>query len=260
MPTATVEKQALPLLLAGMVSDLKGEGGNMQLPDKNIYFSFEELTEKWQCTKAELLKHIFNQSLTPSIHVFSMYKKLQIQTNSNGNLRPVPIEDSDQHEWTKGFYYLIFLAAANPYEMGTPFFSSSREPKKGDYCYRLNGAAVIKFDAVDQNLNITIEKEKNNIFFIKDEIERFELEHSKQIPKDEILNKQLSGKSKTTALQLIGGLVNIAYAMDIHAKRLTGVSEIIKDLNLRRINITEDTLSKWIKEAAQVIEKPDKNI
>lgn len=187
----------------------------MQLPDKNIYFSFEELTEKWQCTKAELLKHIFNQSLTPSIHVFSMYEKLQIQTNSNGDLRPVPIEDSNQCEWAKGFYYLIFLAAANPYEMGTPFFSSSREPKKGDYCYRLNGAAVIKFDAVDQNLTVTIEKKEGDIFFVREEIERFEREHMcNTMPetRSDVTSgddKNVNLKSETSYLNVIGAMLGL---------------------------------------------------
>lgn len=66
----------------------------------------------------------------------------------------------------------------------------------------------------------------------------------------------LEGKSKNTALQLIGGLVKSTYKMDIHSKKLNGLSEIVSDLEREGISITSETVSAWIKEAAQVIEKP----
>jgi hypothetical protein len=75
---------------------------------------------------------------------------------------------------------------------------------------------------------------------------------------NEKLNKLnvIDGKSKTTALQLIGGLVMSAYGMDIHATRLDQVAEVVEDLSRQGINISSETVSKWIKEAAQVIDKP----
>ena len=46
------------------------------------------------------------------------------------------------------------------------------------------------------------------------------------------------------------------YGMNIHANRLTGVSDIVSALAGKGIGLTEETVSNWIKEAAQVIEKP----
>jgi hypothetical protein len=75
---------------------------------------------------------------------------------------------------------------------------------------------------------------------------------------NEKLNKLdvIEGKSRTTALQLIGGLVMSTYKMDIHAKRLDQVAEVVEDITRQGINISSETVSKWIKEAAQVIDKP----
>ncbi|MFZ6690878.1 hypothetical protein [Undibacterium sp. SXout20W] len=66
----------------------------------------------------------------------------------------------------------------------------------------------------------------------------------------------LDGKAKTTALRLIGGLAIGGYGMDIHAKRLDKLDDIVRDFEKNGISITSETMSKWIKEAAQVIEKP----
>jgi hypothetical protein len=66
----------------------------------------------------------------------------------------------------------------------------------------------------------------------------------------------LEGKAKTTALQLIGGLVMSAYGMDIHANRLENLSQVVNDLEVQGITITKETVSKWIKEAAKEIDQP----
>ena len=68
----------------------------------------------------------------------------------------------------------------------------------------------------------------------------------------------LSGKAKTTALRIIGGLAMKGYGMDIHADRLERIGEIVKDLQMSGADVTEKTLRMWIKEAAKVIEPPKK--
>ena len=73
---------------------------------------------------------------------------------------------------------------------------------------------------------------------------------------EDIKISDLDGKAKTTALRLIGGLAIGGYGMDIHAKRLDKLDDIVRDFEKNGISITSETMSKWIKEAAQIIDKP----
>lgn len=66
----------------------------------------------------------------------------------------------------------------------------------------------------------------------------------------------LAGKSKTTALKIIGGLVKGAYGIDIHSGRFERIGEAVGDLERAGAGITEKTLREWLKLAADVIDKP----
>lgn len=66
----------------------------------------------------------------------------------------------------------------------------------------------------------------------------------------------LSGKGRSTALKIIGGLAREVYRMDIHADRLERIGEMVKDLEKAGAGITEKTLRDWIKESATIIEPP----
>lgn len=66
----------------------------------------------------------------------------------------------------------------------------------------------------------------------------------------------LEGKTKSTLQKILGGVVMKGYGKDIHANRISGISEIVSDLALCGVLIKEDTLSKHLKAAAQLITKP----
>lgn len=64
----------------------------------------------------------------------------------------------------------------------------------------------------------------------------------------------LAGKTRATALKIIGGLAMEAYRMDIHGERLDQIGEMLRDLEKAGASITEKTLRSWIRQAADVIE------
>lgn len=66
----------------------------------------------------------------------------------------------------------------------------------------------------------------------------------------------LEGKTKSTLQKILGGVVMKGYGKDIHASRIAGISEIVSDLALSGVSIKEDTLSKHLKAAAELIPKP----
>lgn len=65
----------------------------------------------------------------------------------------------------------------------------------------------------------------------------------------------LAGKTKTTALKIIGGMAIKGYGMDIHASRLTRIGDLVGDLQRAGAGVSEKTLRDWIKEASTVVER-----
>ncbi|MBT8420578.1 MAG: hypothetical protein KJO08_06915 [Gammaproteobacteria bacterium] len=72
--------------------------------------------------------------------------------------------------------------------------------------------------------------------------------------RNELKADELEGKARSTALKIIGGMAMDAYGINIHADRLERIGEMVKDFQLKGVNVTEKTLSTWIKKAAEVIE------
>ncbi len=68
----------------------------------------------------------------------------------------------------------------------------------------------------------------------------------------------LAGKARTTALKIIAGLAMTGYGMNIHSPRLEKIGEVVEDLQRCGAGVTEKTLRDWLKEAAVVVEPPEK--
>lgn len=69
----------------------------------------------------------------------------------------------------------------------------------------------------------------------------------------------LKGKQKTTALKIIGGIATEQYGINLHDSRLTGIGEIVDDLERAGVPVTEKTLRAYLKEAGDLIEPHNKN-
>jgi hypothetical protein len=196
----------------------------------------------------------------------------------------------------KGFYYLRFNResldelAAFEVQIELPHFKGNLKPRwglcdtsctltYGDNCFSIESAVfeskeiercerenkiggsyvessnLSKFDqekSLVQNLEKTLQDTRKQLTDSQRTSEA--LQKSLAILQKEIIE----GKAKNTALHLIGGLVMGAYSMDIHAKKLSGLSEIVDDLARLGISITSETVSAWIKDAAQIIANPHK--
>lgn len=68
----------------------------------------------------------------------------------------------------------------------------------------------------------------------------------------------LAGKARTTALKIIAGLAMRGYGMNIHSPRLEKIGEVVEDLQRCGAGVTEKTLRDWLKEAAVVVDPPEK--
>ena len=75
--------------------------------------------------------------------------------------------------------------------------------------------------------------------------------------RDKLKADGLEGKTKSTLLKIIGGLAMSGHGMSIHDERLSGITEMVKDLQRVGVDVTEKTLRERLKEAASIIDRPN---
>jgi len=64
---------------------------------------------------------------------------------------------------------------------------------------------------------------------------------------------RLQGKSRTMALNLIGGLAMVGAELDIHSPRLDGIGGVLDDLAAKGVKVSEQTLRDYLRDAAKII-------
>ena len=81
-----------------------------------------------------------------------------------------------------------------------------------------------------------------------DELEVLTLE------RDQLKVEALNGKSRTTALKIIGGMAIDAYRVDIHSDRMNNIGELERALQTLGASVNAKTLREWLKDAAKVVD------
>lgn len=72
------------------------------------------------------------------------------------------------------------------------------------------------------------------------------------------MTKEVSGKSRSTVAKIIGGLLIKGHGIDIHADRIEGLGDVMKDLESLGAGVSENALREWIKLAKEQIEPQKK--
>lgn len=75
---------------------------------------------------------------------------------------------------------------------------------------------------------------------------------------DKLKADALEGMTRTSAMKIIGGMAVRGYRIDIHAERLSGIGEVVEDLQHVGASVTEKTLRKFLKGASEVIDRSSK--
>jgi hypothetical protein len=112
-------------------------------------------------------------------------------------------------------------------------------------------AKALAFSAIDDDRALL----KQEIDRLREEL-RNTIDRAAQLvlERDNLKSEFLAGKTKTTALRIIGGMAIGGYGMDIHATRLTGLKELSTDLQQVGADVGEKTLRDWLKSASAVVE------
>lgn len=221
----------------------------MQLPEKE-YYTFTDLTYKWRIEQEYLDSLVLKEKLIPSYFVTDHQATEVRFIESMIGDKTILVEDTihvGKHIGRR------FIYLRDPVRTSLSTY---------DFVYGCEHPTDPKEEMAYWNwykFTTPIKSGDSQVVFLKSEVDRYEREH-RQPEKIEqptnVLMDDLEGKAKNTALRLIGGFAMDGYGIDIHASRLTGISELVSALSEKGISITEETLSKWLKKAAKVIDKP----
>ena len=222
----------------------------IELPAKK-YYTFLELALRLQCSDQDLRHLLIEGEIAPSILLENgLYCDYQIQSNEEEDgihLWPSQMfdcESSADELGTRtqlgGFYFLIFprlisatscefnYASNNPYGHG-----------EGDICYLMEKPYsldyILKFGAV-----------------MAGELGRFEALHSKNNVSVQA-EKPLGTSERNQLLKMVIGMAMDSYGHDPKALKSNAANQIADDLSKYGIKITDDTVRKYLKEAANTV-------
>lgn len=154
-------------------------------------------------------------------------------------------------DWVEGLYF-----KDSDWVIHQAFFSGSGELLKGEQDLRRN--ALRSALGLHQDAEMSVET-RAVVADLKREIDRLNSELTEANAKVTSLQAEsLRGKARTTALRLIGGLAMVGAELDIHSGKFEGITDVIRDLALKGVSVTDDTLRDYLKEASEVIGNTNK--
>lgn len=153
-------------------------------------------------------------------------------------------------DWVDGLYF-----KDSDWALHEAFFSGSGELSDGERDLR-RSALRSRLGLQDGVGSPT--KNTADTTALTGEIDRLKAELDEANAKAASLQSEaLKGKARTTALKLIGGLAMVGAELDIHSGKIEGITDVLRDLSLKGVNVTDDTLRNYLKDAASVIGKPN---
>jgi len=119
----------------------------IKLPTKR-WFTFSELSERWQCTPLDIVKLLIDGALVPSYHFSDNFKVYSMQYEGAGQSGNLILEEvcevvkgglvEEVLETRQGFFYLMRPEVISPRDCRFHLFSEVRECSEfGDRCFQI---------------------------------------------------------------------------------------------------------------------------
>ena len=97
-----------------------------------------------------------------------------------------------------------------------------------------------------------LENVENSSVFLLEEVAKYETKHGDDSQDDEI-KKPLATRERDTLLKLVIGMAITGYKYDPAASKSITPKEIADDLAALGMTITDDTVRKYLKQAADIV-------
>lgn len=220
----------------------------MQLPEKD-YLSFQELASKWRCSDADLFHLVATRKLTPSIFIAGKFDTYQVEPYMDG----LAISgfssggESLEEEFLNGIFYLNWMGNSGRRVCLFNYFSIHQELAEFNFAYGLNENVSLQLLVGDDEVIAS-----DTIIFIKNEIERFELEHMQISSKVDInINeKPLRSRERNNLLKVIAALCKEQNLnLDMPYKAAGIIENQIKSLAL---SLSNETIASILSDAEKL--------
>jgi len=216
------------------------------------YFTFEELVVRWDRTSNDLVQLVIDGEMVPSLYIpsggylLNQFVPIDIE-DADSTCSPSPLHDPSIDEldnevrgWVTGFRYLILPQRTDSHDCDFHYFAAAPlDRDHGALCYslehRVGIADVLKSGMV-----------------MADEVARVEAKSSEK-PAPDSNEKALSTTERNTLLKLVIGMAVKGYSYDPEASKSGVPKEIVDDLANLGIAITDDTVRRYLKEAARTV-------
>jgi len=152
-------------------------------------------------------------------------------------------------DWVGGLYF-----KDSDWEVHQAFFSGSGELLKSELDLRRN---ALRSQLGLPNDVDTSSQRSIGTMDLTSEVDRLKAELDTANAKITSLQSEvLKGYARTSALKVIGGLAMVGAELDIHSGKIEGITDVVRDLALKGVDVTDDTLRKYLKDASNIIGKP----
>lgn len=236
----------------------------IKLPERN-YLTFPELMKRWECEEDDLRRLIISGALKPSYVVNDGADLVTLVPPGEGpdicwDWEPKQVEndvDYDQEEdreackykrvYTGGFYFLLLPEQTGPLDCSFVYFSKDRKyvPGSDTPCLMFGPGRKDRYP-----LKLSDVMKDGAVFL--EEIEEYEVKNTK----DEVPEKQErppGRRERENLLKLVIGMAIAGYRHDPGAPRNTTPKEIADDLAKLGLRLGDDTIRKYLKEAADTV-------
>ena len=220
------------------------------------YLTYGELRERWQCSDNDLRYLIVAEELKPSVKAF---KSFTIPSWSfDDDVFDEVIAEGEQYDGQNGCAIEVkpsgWLFLQDPKQTGPlacEFFlvSHERNPDKPTEPW---GTPLALWFWLPYPM--TIDLIVNEAVFMMDEVCRYEAAHDKDAGPEQIeKDRPLGTTERNNLLKLVIGMAVKGYSHDPAALKSTASKEIADDLAALGVSITDETVRKYLKQAASVL-------
>ncbi len=221
----------------------------IRIPPRD-YLTFAELQSSWKRDENSLRFAIICGALKPSVILNGTHKCLEWIESPSGKWRLSTHREATsagQREIEpSGWQYLQEPIQTKPFDCQFKFASNHRDPEKSDitlsYWHSLP-------------TTMTLEDVKESAVFLMKEIDSYSEKygHLGSTIKIKSAEKPLPTTERNYLLKLVIGMAMKGYTYDPSAAKSTAIKEIADDLNYLGMSITDDTVRKYLKQAAATV-------
>ena len=219
----------------------------IKLPERS-YFTFPELMARWRCEERDFFHLFLENKLVPSYFFSGDIKfhdhaaELEHRSNDIFDETPMVSKVFLAHE----FMYLLWPHQTSVHDLSFHIFASTRTGEPFSY------APLIYPPMALANVVYSFQDVIKNGAVMMSEVALFE-ESAGRPDAQPVNDKLLMTTERNTLLKLVFGMAIKGYSYDPAAAKSAKPKEIVDDLAELGITITDDTVRKYLKQAADAV-------